>query len=118
VTLKPGQVCGFYPVAVHYAIATWDIVKSGSGSMCTGVLQYPPGWPNGKPLSPTGSGTAGNNWFCWPVNGQAGDKYAAWGANNAFGAVSGQLVLVNYSTATVKTRLNAGGWYSHVEYYY
>jgi hypothetical protein len=114
-TLKTGQVCGFYPVAVRYAIATWDVVKSGSGSICLGVLQYPPGWPNGKPLSPTGSGP-GNYWNCFPVNGW--DKYAVWGANNPFGAVYGQPVLLNYSSATIKTRLISGGWYSHIEYYY
>lgn len=115
--LTPGAVCGFYPVAVHYAIATWDIVQSGSGSVCLGVLQYPPGWPKGKPLSPTGSGP-GNYWNCWPVEGSGGDRFAVWGANNPFGAVYGQPVLVNFSNATIKTRLFGGGWYSHIQYYY
>jgi len=116
-TLKSGQACAFYPVAVRYAIATWDVVQGGSGSVCLGVVQYPPGYPKGRTLSPTGSGP-GNYWNCFPVNGSGGGRYAAWGANNPFGAVSGQPVLLNFSTATIKTVLIPGGWYSHVEYYY
>jgi hypothetical protein len=102
-TLRPGEICGFWPVAVSQMMVTWDIVKNGDpnlGGVCIGVLQFPPGWPNGQPLSPTGSGTAGSNWYCNPWR---WGFSSLWVAHNPFGAVYGQPVVVNFSKATIRT---------------
>jgi hypothetical protein len=111
ITLAPGQACTFLPTAVQSIWGAWSVTKDGEGSICTAVVESPPGWPNGRPLSPTGSGP-GNYWACvYP--------YAfgvVWQANNAFNAVYGQAVLLNYSTATIRTQLNVNG-YGLIYYY-
>ena len=106
VVLKPGQACTFLPVAVHSIFAQWELVSGSgrSGGVCVAVVQSPPGWPNGQPLSPTGSGP-GNYWNCI-VPSSAG---IAWTANNGFGAVYGQAVLLNYSNSTIRTVLSTVG---------
>jgi len=115
VTLKPGQACTFLPTAVKSIWGAWDVVKNGEWGfgVCVGVLEYPPGWPSGRPLSPTGSGP-GNYWGCAPPS--------SFGiiaqANNIFGAVYGQAVLLNGSTATIVTQPSSTpGNYGRIYYY-
>jgi hypothetical protein len=105
VVLRPGQACTFLPAAVNSIFAQWEVVNGGSngGGVCVAVVQSPPGWPSGRPLSPTGSGPG--NWNCIAPY-SAG---IAWTANNGFNAVYGQAVLLNYSTVTIRTVLSKVG---------
>ena len=135
-TLKPGQVCGFLPVAVSSIWPIWKVVQGGKGSVCVGVVQYPPGWPNGKALTPSGKplGTepprdpydgrpphpqdAGYPYSCDPYNLSTGELgYTTWWAFNGFGAVYGQPVLVNFSTATIRTLPNNTSDWGWLNYY-
>jgi hypothetical protein len=137
-TLKPGEVCSFWPVAVSSMWGSWKVVSSGRGSVCIGVIQYPPGWPNGKVLSPTGGnpatdpprdpydgrpphpGDPGYPYSCQPWTGYmaAGDGLATtWFANNGFGAVYGQPVMINFSSATIKTQPGWSDLYGWINYY-
>jgi hypothetical protein len=102
ITLKPGDVCGFWPVAVNLAGAAWQVTKPGNGSVCIAVLRSPPGWPNGQPLAPSGGP---GSWGCVP---HTYGVICCWEANNGFNAVHGQLVLLNYSTATIRTHPSGG----------
>jgi hypothetical protein len=103
-TLAPGKVCSFVPVAVRFYSAAWDIVKPGTGSVCTGVIQSPPGWPDGKPLDPvTGQPIAWGIPNKSPCVDIARYRNTVWEAQNGFGAVYGQPVVVNFSTATIRT---------------
>jgi hypothetical protein len=137
-TLKPGQVCAFPPVAVRSMWGAWQVTSSGHGSVCIGVIQYPPGWPNGKALSPTGGNPAtdpprdpydgmpphpdypGYPYTCptWTGDMTKGDVIeGAWFAYNGFGAVYGEPVMVNFSTATVKTLPGLGSPWGYINYY-
>jgi hypothetical protein len=114
-TLNPGDVCSFYPVAVAGMSVSWKMTKAGSGSICVGVMSSPPGWPKGKWLTNTG-GSGGYTLACNPPDGyyHTGGGYAGWKAENGFGAVYGQPVMVNFSTATIKTDPLSGAlgyWY-------
>ena len=139
VTLRPGQACTFLPVSVRSLWPIWQVTASGHGSVCVGVLPYPPGWPkaSSRPLSPTGGNPAtdpprdpfdgqpphpdfpGYPYTCQPYsqNMSAGEQWAgAWFAHNGFGAVYGQPVIINFSTATVKTlpgRDSTWGWMNY-----
>jgi hypothetical protein len=115
-TLNPGDVCTFYPVAVAGMSVTWKMTKAGSGSICVGVMSSPPGWPKGKWLTNTGNPRTGYTLGCNPPNGYygGGGGYTYWKAENGFGAVYGQPVMVNFSTATIKTDPLSGAlgyWY-------
>ena len=111
-TLKPGQICGFWPVAVAAMNVHWDKVSSGSGSVCVGVVRYPPGWPNGTMLAPSGAPGPAR---CFPV-GSGPTANLGWAAQNGFGAVYGQPVMINYSSATIRTRPQDTDTY--LTYYY
>ena len=104
VTLAPGKACSFFPVAVSSFSTAWSIVKPGHGSVCAGVVQSPPGYPNGKRLDPvTGKPIAWGVPNKSPCLSIATYRNTAWGAQNGFGAVYGQPVIINFSTATIKT---------------
>jgi hypothetical protein len=106
-TLAPGKACTFFPVAVNSFYAPFDIVKGGNGAVCTAVVKYPPGFPSGTPLDPRTGGPG--SWRCTDVHLQLA---AGWAADNGFSAVYGQPVVLNYSTATIKTRPIEGVlWY-------
>jgi hypothetical protein len=109
-TLAPGQVCSFFPVAVAGMHVSWDVTKRGSGSVCLAVIKSPPGWPNGTILA--GSGAPGPA-ACEPVNSVT--RWVTWQATNGFGAVYGQPVMINYSSATIKSRPDQDGY---LAYYY
>jgi hypothetical protein len=108
--LTSGQTCSFFPVAVSSMRVDWDVTSSGNGSVCLGVVRYPPGWPNGTMLGITG---APGSPICHPVNSVT--RFVNWNAYNGFNAVYGQPIVINYSTATIKTRPDRNGWLS---YYY
>lgn len=112
-TLKPGEICSFWPVAVAAMNVRWDVTSSsGSGSVCIGVVRYPPGWPNGTMLGMSGAPGPPR---CEPIRSSA--RFGTtWAAQNGFGAVSGQPVMINYSTATIKTRPDIADTY--LTYYY
>jgi hypothetical protein len=116
-TLKPGQACTFLPTAVQSAWAAWHVSKDGSYGfgVCVAVVEYPPGWPSGRPLSPTGSGP-GNYWQCVTPYAFAN----VWQAHNGFNAVYGQAVLLNGSNATIVTDPTPDGGgdaYGRIYYY-
>jgi hypothetical protein len=104
VTVAPGKVCTFFPVAVNHFSVSWSITKPGSGAVCAGVVQSPPGYPNGSPLDPVTGAPIG-----WGVPGKSPcvdiSRFGAivWAAQNGFNAVYGQPVVLNFSTATIKT---------------
>jgi hypothetical protein len=100
-TLKPGQACTFWPLAVQQMSVTWSMVHrvGDGGGICIGVVQSPPGYPKGKPLSPTGSGP-GNYWSCAQPFYNSGLVF--WRAANAFDAVYGEPVVLNYTSSTIK----------------
>jgi hypothetical protein len=110
--LKPGQACSFWPVAVAAMNVHWDVTKAGSGSVCLGVVRYPPGWPNGTMLGMSGAPGSAR---CLPV--KSGPRAnLGWAAQNGFGAVYGQPVMINFSSATIKTRPQDTDTY--LTYYY
>jgi hypothetical protein len=138
ITLKPGQACTFWPLAVRTIWGVTQVTSGGHGSVCFGVIQYPPGWPSGKPLSPTGGNPAtdpprdpwdgmpphpdypGYPYTCvpWGDTLSKGDVLeGAWFAYNGFGAVYGQPVIVNFSTATMKTLPGYQSLWGWVTYY-
>jgi hypothetical protein len=104
VVLAPGKACSFFPVAVSSFSAAWTVTKPGHGAVCAGVVKSPPGYPNGKPLDPvTGAPIAWGVANKSPCADIARYRNVAWGAQNGFGAVAGQPVIINFSTATLKT---------------
>jgi hypothetical protein len=109
VTLTPGQACTFVPVNVHAMHIEWSITHDGGpgGAILLGVVQSPPGYPNGQVLGPTG---APGQWG----GGNPEGGGAWWFANNGFSAVGGQPTVVNYSTDTIKLWPNSG----FLQYYY
>jgi hypothetical protein len=110
--LKPGEVCSFWPVAVAAMNVHWDVRTSGSGGVCLGVVRSPPGWPNGTMLGMSGAPGPAR---CFPV-GSGPNANLGWAAQNGFGAVYGQPVMINYSTATIRTRPHDADTY--LTYYY
>ena len=112
VTLQPGQACSFAPVAVHSIHAWWDITHQGtSGSILVGVIQSPPGYPNGQVLSPYGGP---GQWYGYPPDDGTNGNQLWWFALNGFNAVSGQPVILNYSNYTIRLNPNQGS----LTYYY
>jgi hypothetical protein len=107
--LAPGDVCTFPPVAVQHMHIWWTTTHDGGpgGAILLGVVQSPPGYPNGQVLGPAGGpGPWGG------ANPEAGEAF--WIANNGFNAVGGQPVVLNYSTDTIKLWPNNGS----LGYYY
>ena len=98
VVLPSGKACSFFPVAVSSFSAAWTVTKPGHGAVCAGVVK------NGKPLDPVTGGP-----IAWGVANKspcvdiARYRNVAWGARNGFGAVAGQPMIINFSTATLKT---------------
>jgi hypothetical protein len=109
VTLTPGKACTFVPVAVAAFHIEWTVTHDAGpgGAILIGVVQSPPGYPNGQVLSPAGGP---GQWGA--ANLEGGGAY--WFANNGFGAVYGQAAVVNYSNSTVKLWPNSG----FINYYY
>jgi hypothetical protein len=112
--LGPGQACTFWPVAVHEAAAIWGISHhAAGGAVCLGVVASPPGWPRTTAaLSPV-TGQPGDNWKCVPADQGFSGGSLVWTAQNGFGAVRGQAVLLNYSNSTINT-IPSWGW---IKYY-
>jgi hypothetical protein len=114
VVLKPGQACTFWPVAVNEAAAIWGIIHDAPGGpgVCLGVVAYPPGWPRTTTaLSPV-NGQPGKYWTCKPANQGISGGSVVWRAQNSFGAVYGQAVLLNFSNATINT-IPSWGWINY-----
>jgi hypothetical protein len=103
-TLAPGQKCVFWqPLTVHYGYSFWDITKgTQSGQICLSVGKY-----QGSQFVTL----PGADWTCRPVrniyDGSASGVNAI-SVRNVFGAVYGQIAILNLSNATIHTKAGGG----------
>jgi hypothetical protein len=107
-TLAPGKMCTWWPLTVHYGYAFWDITKAGSGQVCLSVGHY-----QGSQFVTN----AGAGWTCRPVKNifdGSSSGVNAISVQNGFGASYGQIAILNYSSATIKTKAGGG---MDVQYY-
>ncbi len=103
-----GKMCTFWPLTVQSGYAFWDITKSGSGNVCLSVGNY-----QGKNFVTV----AGAPWRCVPVHSiHDGTSSGGLGltVQNYFGAAYGQIAILNYSSATIRTKPGGG---MQVRYY-
>ena len=107
-TLAPGKMCTWWPLTVHYGFSFWDITKPGKGQVCLSVGRY----QGSNFVTLPGAG-----WTCRPVKNiydGSSDGVNAIRVQNIFGAVYGQIAILNVSGATIKTK-GSGGMF--VQYY-
>jgi hypothetical protein len=101
-TLAPGKMCTWWPLTVQSGYAFWDITKSGSGNVCLSVGNY---------QGSTFVTASGAGWRCVPVHSiHDGTSSGGLGltVQNYFGAAYGQIAILNYSSATIKTKGGGG----------
>jgi hypothetical protein len=101
-TLAPGKMCTWWPLTVHYGFSFWDITKAGSGQVCLAVGNY----QGSNFVTVPGAG-----WTCRPVKNihdGSSDGVNAIAVQNYFGAAYGQIAILNYSSATIKTKGSGG----------
>lgn len=100
VTLSPGQDCrGFGPLKLFRVVGVWEVVKPGNGVVCVGITKLNTRTPLNDFNQPSGWNQTGDE--CTNVN--ASSKVAVRYVVGGFGAVPGQPMMLNYSTATIRS---------------
>jgi hypothetical protein len=113
-TLKPGQDCrGFGPLNLFRVYGVFEIVKPGNGAVCVGIIRNGTTTPLNDYNQPSGWNQTGEE--CQTITGAPAGTWANADRRvvGGFGAVPGQPIMLNYSTATIKSTL-----YTTAGYYY
>ena len=103
-TLGPGQDCrGFGPLNIFRVYGVFEIRSPGNGAVCVGIVRNGTMTPLNDYAQPAGWNQTGAE--CTTVNGAT---VVTWRTANrqvvaGFGAVPGQPVMLNFSTATVRS---------------